>query len=198
MSIIIPPGYGQAALVFTSSTGTPPFVTTIGIDMQNYTDDYVGAANHVMQSYADAFKSVTDNDLTLDRCVLSVGQDGPGGSVDSDLAPIPMTSTATFGAVCIAVMLRKTTARLGRAGRGRMFLPGTHNENGVETDGTLTSAYRTTMSSAVSQFTAYLLGGVPPAAGAQPVLLHSTPNMAPDSLTLSVADMVGVIRGRIR
>lgn len=199
MSLVIPPGYGNAAFIFTSSTGTAPFVTTLGVDLSAAGGDFVGAANTLMTYYAQNLGAITDNDLTLERVSLSVGQDGPGGSVDSDLPPIAMTNNGTFGPVAIGVLIRKVTNVLGRRGRGRMFLPGTNLESGTEVDGTLTSAYRSTITSAINNFFEELSEGSDPLLAYPPVLLHSAAPTDPDPITgLVVADLVGVIRGRIR
>lgn len=199
MTLIIPPGFGSASFVFTSATGTSPFVTTIGVDLGNAGGDFVEAANTLMTYYMQALGSITDNDLALERVTLAVGQDGPGGSVDSDLPPIQATSSGTFGPVAVGVLIRKVTNELGRRGRGRMFLPGTNLESGTETDGTLTSAYRTSVTSAVNSFFSLLSNGSSPLLAYPPVLLHSTPPADPTDITgLVVADLVGVIRGRIR
>lgn len=198
MSLVIPPGFGSAALTFTSSTGTPPFVTTIGLDLSESGGDYVLVANRTMAAYANAFEDITDNDLTLEKCVLSVGQDGPGGSVDSDIEPIQMASNGTFGPVAVGVLLRKVTNELGRRGRGRMFLPGTNLESGTETDGSLTSGYRATVQAAADLFYDALIEDTAPPA-TQPVLLHSTAPTDPTEVTgLVVGDLVGIQRGRIR
>lgn len=196
MTLIIPPGFGNAAMVFTSASGTPPFVTTIGVDLSEYAGDFAAAANRVMTAYGTAFAAVTDNDLVLDHVTLTVGSDGPGGSVDSNIAPIAMTSSSVFGPHANAVLLRKVTNELGRRGRGRMFLPGTASENIVETDGSLTSAGRASFVSAANAFIDALEGG--PLA-LPPYLFHSAAPADPTPIVgLVPTDLIGIVRGRIR
>lgn len=195
MALTIPPGFGNAAFTFTSSTGTPPFVTTLGVDLGEWSGTFVGAANQAMSLYAANLGSVTDNDLVLERVSLAVGQDGPGGSVDSDATPVAMTSSGTFGPVAIGVLARKVTNDIGRRGRGRMFLPGTNLESGTEVDGTLTTAFRTSMQDALDNFYDNWVTGF----GTAPVLFHSSPPTDPTPITgFAVADLVGIQRGRIR
>jgi hypothetical protein len=50
--LIVPPGYGSAAFTFSGTAGTPEFITTIGVDMSDFTDDYVAAANLLFSIYA--------------------------------------------------------------------------------------------------------------------------------------------------
>ena len=66
---------------------------------------------------ATALAAVTDNDLTLEKVTLAIGQDGPGGSVDSNSAPVQMSSSGTFGPVAVGVLARKVTNEIGRRGR---------------------------------------------------------------------------------
>lgn len=195
MALAIPPGFGNAAFTFTSSTGTQPFVTTLGVDLSEYAGTFVAAANEAMAVYATSLASVTDNDLTLEKVTLAIGQDGPGGSVDSNSTPVQMSSSGTFGPVAVGVLARKVTNEIGRRGRGRMFLPGTNLESGTETDGSLTSSYRTTMQNALDD----LYEGWQTTFLTDPVLFHSTAPTDPTPITgLSVGDLVGIQRGRIR
>lgn len=197
MSLAIPPGYGLAALNFSSSTGTQPFVTTIGVGLANWGGDFVDAANAVFAAYATTMMGATDNDLTLSSVTLSVGQDGPGGSVDSDATPVPGTSTGTFAPVAMAPVVRKTTNVLGRRGRGRMFIPGVIQESGVEPDGRLTTTFRNQLQGLCDNFFAELTTNDPSLA---PYLLHSEGLATEPTLitSLTVTPVVGWIRGRIR
>lgn len=198
MSLIIPPGFGSAAFVFTSATGTSPFVTTLGVDLTGVGGDYVSAADFLKQTYATRLSALSSNVLTLDRVTLSIGQDGPGGSVDSQTAPQAMTGAGAVGPMAMAVIVRKVTNQFGRAGRGRMFLPGSAYETSVDPDGSVIPAYRTTINTALNLFFGDLSedGEFP---GTPPVLLHGPGGGAPTPITgLVASDLVGWIRGRIR
>lgn len=196
MSLVIPPGYGSAALVFTSQSGTPEFVTTIGVDLSAFAGDYVEAANRIKAAYGFAFASATDSSLSLDRCTLAVGQDGPGGSVDSDSAPVPMTRTGDAAPMAMSAIARKVTNVFGRRGRGRMFLPGVLRGNEVTEDGIIYGERQTALQAAADFFFDELneeLQALPP------VLLHSTAPADPSPITgLAIQPLVGWIRGRIR
>jgi hypothetical protein len=134
---------------------------------------------------------------------LSVGQDGPGGSVDSNIAPSPGTANGVYPPTAMSPIARKVTNQFGRAGRGRMFLPGAVSEAEVDQDGTLITASRTALNTALNNFRLDLITGNPGAEGSNnigvpPFLLHSSP-LAPTPIeSLIVSDLVGWIRGRIR
>lgn len=202
MSLIVPPGFGSAALVFTGAPGTQPYITTIGVSLTDAGGDYVRAANKVMEAYSQAFLNEWSSNLTLEKVTLFVGSDGPSGSVDSSAPAKVSTRTGSFPPTAQSAILRKVTNRLGRVGRGRMFLPGVLSENEVDENGAVTPARRTALNTKAADFLTRL-GTV--AAGdsfAVPaVLLHgpSASPSPPDHLSgLVCANYVGWIRGRIR
>lgn len=202
MALAIPTGFGSAALVFTGAAGTQPYVTTIGVDLSAAGGNFVAAANKVMVNYGTAFANQWSAALTLDHVTLSVGQDGPGGSVDSDAQPIGSSRTGAFPPTALACIARKITNELGRRGRGRMFLPGILSENEVDEDGSVTPARRTAVNTLLTNFVAQLNDDLEGFA-LPPVLLHSAPPVgpveAPSPITrMTVSDTVGWIRGRIR
>ena len=206
MPLVIPPGFGLAAVELSGSAGTPTHVTTMGINLGDAGGDFVLAANAVMQAYIRAFRTVTANALTISRVTLSVGNDGPSGSVESNLPPVVGGQAGNFESVAMAPIARKITNRLGRSGRGRMFLPGVLSTTDVDINGSVSSAKRTALNTACSVFMANLELGDPDATPPEidtppcpPVLLHSVAPTTPTPLTeLVVQPTVGWIRGRIR
>lgn len=197
MALVIPEGFASAAFVFTGAAGTQPFVTTLGLNIGSETTSFVDVANAVKAAYVSSLGPVTWNGLVLDRVTLSVGSSGPGGSVDSDTAPDAMgASMSAPMTLALAAIARKSTDRLGRSGRGRMFLPGVLNEVDVDPDGSITTARRATLNAALDDFLDDLTTAL-----VEPVLLHSTgvTVFTPTPITgLTTSDLVGIIRGRIR
>lgn len=203
MSLVIPTGYGSAALIFRGSLGTPEHVTTIGVDLSEAGGDFVGAANRVMTCYAGAIMPTTYSALTLDHVTLAIGQDGPGGSVDSDLPPVVGGKSGSSGTVAMAPVVRKVTNEIGRRGRGRMFPPGVLGSSEVDSNGLISTGRRDSLQTAFDLLYANLMNltPVPGAPVLAPVLLHSSGPSAgvPTPVTgFSVAPLVGWIRGRIR
>lgn len=199
MTLIIPPGFGNAAFTFTAVSGTPPFVTTLGLDISAWAGDFVGAANAAMSRFGTYLASQIDGALTLDRVSLAIGQDGPSGSVDSDLTPISMNKSGTGAPAAMAPVVRKVTNELGRRGRGRMFLPMALSQNEVGEDGVITPTRVSALNTALDSFYNSLVtpsgGGTP----LPPVLLHSAAPTDPSEITgLVCQPLVGWIRGRIR
>jgi len=199
MTLIIPPGFGNAAFIFTSTTGTPPIVTTLGLDLSAAGGDFAEAANVAFSAYATHVLPETDSALTLDRVTLAVGSDGPGGSVDSDLPPAPGTRSGTGPPVSMSTIFRKVTSDIGRRGRGRMFLPGLLTTTNVDENGIIASGRRTEILDAVGAMIAELFDVETEPFNLPPVLLHSSAPADPTPLTGgAVSPLVGWVRGRIR
>lgn len=198
MSLVIPPGYGNAAFTFTGSPGTQPYITTLGVDISEYGGNHVAVANILMAGFHNVFETEITSQLTLDRVTLTVGQDGPGGSVDSDLAPFAFTRSGDFPPTAMSCIVRKVTNDLGRRGRGRMFVPGIISENEVAQDGSIVTA----RANAVNGLFDTLYDALTDETGGgalQPVLFHSSAPTMPTPITaFAVSDLVGWIRGRIR
>jgi len=198
VSLVIPPGYGNAAFTFTGAVGTQPYITTLGVDISDYGGDHVAAANTLKLTFANAFATEMSSALTLDKVTLSVGQDGPGGSVDSDTPPDSFTRSGQFPPTAMSCIVRKVTNDLGRRGRGRMFIPGIVSENEVGEDGSIVPARQTAISTVLQDWYQELsepLAGI----ALQPVLFHASAPTIPTPITgFAVSDLVGWIRGRIR
>lgn len=200
MPLVVPPGFGSAAFVLTGAAGTQPYITTIGVDLSQAGGDFVGAANSAMIAYTSAFANATNQSLVVDHVTLRVGQDGPGGSVDSDMSAVPCTQTASMAPTAMSVILRKVTNDIGRKGRGRMFLPGIVREDGVDSDGGLTAGFRSAMAVAAQDFLLQLGtgGGAGGTIPLLPVVLHSDATPPTPITNVAISDLVGWIRGRIR
>lgn len=199
MTLVIPPGFGLAQFVLTGPVGTQPYVTTVGVDLSDAGGDFVVAANSAKSAYASTIGTTTSAALTLDRVTLSVGQDGPGGSVDSNTPPTTFSRTGSFPPTAMSAIARKVTNDLGRRGRGRMFIPGVLSENEVDEDGTVVAARRTALNTTMGSFFTALSTADAGEVALPPVLLHSSAPTDPTPITaFAVSDLVGWIRGRIR
>lgn len=200
MAQIIPSDFGSAALVFDSSAGTQPFITTLGINLSNADGDYVGAANNVKGAYATAFSTSWTNDLTLTKCILSVGSDGDGyPTVDSDTPAVPGTGSGDYLPLSNCLLVNKRTAVLGRKGRGRFFLPGLLKDNMVDVSGRVGQTTIEAYDEVLEEFMSLLLTSGGLGVDTSPVLLHSVQFPVPTPITSFVcAPLIGTIRKRIR
>lgn len=200
MTLVIPEGFASAAWVFTTTKGTGPFVTTLGVDIRNYEGQLGAAASVLFAAYRDNLLPKSSSDLTLDRVTLSTTIDGVGGSVDSSDSPAQGAVTNSgFGPLSMALIARKVTEQLGRPGRGRMFLPGSARETYVDPDGSVTATERESWDMGLAGLMADLTTDIGAGFEMPPVILHSNPAVPPTPITgFVISDLVGWVRGRIR
>jgi hypothetical protein len=200
VTLIIPPGFGLAQYVFSSTVGTPPFVSTLGLDISAYGGDFVNAADHAMFAWEQSILPIMDTDVTLERVTLSVGQDGPGGSVDSTRPAIAGSRSGDLSAFAMAAVVRKVTNEIGRRGRGRIFLPAVLSDAEVDQSGSILPARASIINVAFDDLMDELID--PPSIGnfpMPPFLFHSQAPADPTPIIdFACADLVGWVRGRIR
>lgn len=200
MAVTIPNHYGEAQWIFTSTSGTQPFVTTLGVSLGDATLlDLTEMANQCFTAYSTSFLGLTSDIMILDHVNLQVNIGGSIGSVSSTHASEAGAITSGLQAPFnLAPLINKFTANLGRKGRGRMFLPGALPAGDVNTDGSIATAYREELSSTAADFLA-AINDSETATPMTAVLLHDDPAMPPSEiLALQAANLVGAIRKRIR
>jgi len=202
VAVIIPPGYGLAALRWALTADPEEMITTIGVDLGPAEGDFVEAANNVARAWGSQFPAAQlDTDWTWRGVRLYVGEDG-GASIPYDSVGFTITGTsAGVGPVQnTAILVKKATARAGRKGRGRMYVPpfglssAGYAPNGTLGSSTITdyqtrfTALRTIMANGESGLTF----AVPP------VLLHADGSL-PDAVTaFTVQAVLATQRRRLR
>jgi hypothetical protein len=199
--MIIPAGYGNI-LIPMKHAGTPrPAAITVGAalpELTFITDTYCDA---VLAEWQTAFGSQTDSHLTVGPIKVQVGEsDGTSYTVEGESTYTGTSSADKLPSNC-AVIVEKVTARGGRRGRGRVYMPWWINEGNVDETGNIPLASRTPIKTAWDTFAAAMTAG-PGAFTASPlVLLHSAGSTAvpdPDPITGFVVDpIIGSQRRRL-
>lgn len=203
MSVVIPPGYAQAAITVIGAPGTQPYVTTFGVKLETVGGvGFEQPALAALQCYQQAFKTPTSNALTIESCTLTVGSDGGAGSV-TVTSPEPGENTGDMEPTAMSPVLVKGTAELGRKGRGRMFLPTGIAKDGTEDNGQLDPTRQSYFSTAGAAFLALLEDPTSRPEGfvdseIPMYLLHSGPSLPTLVTSLTCSSLVGWVRGRIR
>nr|CRY96648.1 hypothetical protein [uncultured prokaryote] len=201
MALVVPTGYALGSIHLTGADGTQPFVTTIGVNLSLYGDDYVGAANALFQAYATNIGPYTHEQWVVQKASIFIDTTAGSGSVDSDLPADPGTRTTQPQPIAMGLIARKNTAIFGRSGRGRMFLPGVLADGDVSPAGAIEPGSLPLLQAAVDAFYTDLANGIGTDEPLPPFLLHSdtSPAPAPYPITgLTLAPLVGWIRKRIR
>lgn len=200
MATNIPEGFGLVAVRFDSDHGTGPFIVTGGIELvDGFT--LTDMANKIMQAYIDQYVPNMFSVITLTRVSITVDAgDGTLGSVDSTLSPVAGGSSGSAANLSQAVLVNKTSATLGRHGRGRNFWPGLLGQDDINIDGNMEASLQLFYQEMLENL------GIALATEADPypfsitsVLLHSDASLAPSVLTGgTISKKVGILRKRIR
>jgi hypothetical protein len=191
MALNIPAGHAQAVYRFSLLGDPDEMITTIGVAI-------VGSAQSEADALADNFiAAFTPNIISVGWTFLGVRlyvgpSSGPLVIVDAQRNFAGTSPTETLPTNC-AYLITKGTARGGRQGRGRMFLPpifvaeGSVDKNGVMPPATVTAVQDIVSAAFLGDFF---------------VLLHdelSPLPIAPDPITsLTVQRQIATQRRRMR
>lgn len=190
------PGYASCAIQMKHALITRSAYITFGVHPSD--PDPLAVCGAISTAFASAgsLLAQVDNDVAILAYHASVGQDGAPDLVGA----LPSTqnggaSASTLPANC-AVLIHKRTARGGRRGRGRFYLPWVGSETLWDEAGKLAGASVTTLQTAANNFRSALVSG-----GVPMVLLHDqglTPEGPPNDVTSLIVDpLIGTQRRRL-
>lgn len=196
MTLVIPLGYAHVGIEHRLTGYPRAAFTTYGVEVPTGSP-FQDVANSIFTAHQTAMKGVLDTDVRFMAAHCSFGTDGEPFSINSNLASVQGTAPLTSLPGNCAVLVQKFTARGGRRGRGRMYLPWAISEGSVDEAGTIVAAGVTGIQTAVNA----LLSGLD-AAGLTMTLLHneagSSAPGAPDAVTsAAVSGIISNQRRRI-
>lgn len=200
MALVIPPGFAQASVEIRNSGDPQPWYVTFGVDVSDAGGDFEAVAVKCATSFGNTIGLQLRTTSVTTGCNLAVGQDGPDRLIFRGNVNLPGTSTAEMLPQNCAALYDKQTARAGRRGRGRMFIPNVLKETTVNEVGVMTPASLTDLQGQASQLLLQLAsstGGVE----TPMVLLHNTGpgSTDPDLVTgLQVQQVISTQRRRLR
>jgi len=197
---IIPENHAAIAWEFSSSQGTQPFITTLACATSSLTIPQA-LADDMFDLWVEFILPNQYGDLFLERVIVTVPLEGGG------TATVSSTQTSEQGLVdgdscsfSMALLVDKKTATLGRAGRGRMFIPGLISQTDVTAGGLIGAGSIVVYDAMLLAFlTSMVEGNEEDRPGYLPVLLHSDESLTPSSVISLVSQQkVGTMRKRIR
>lgn len=140
MALIIPVAYALVLLPMRHSALARSAAITFGIGVSDAAGDNIQVADDMVTAFVNAWESELDSNVTVGPAILRVGQDGgepltvEGSTTDTGAetgAMIPPNSN---------LLVKKQTARGGRRGRGRCFIPWVLQDAAVDEVGQIDGA----------------------------------------------------------
>lgn len=191
-----PPGFADISVEFKYAGFPRSSFITFGVDPTATDPIVVGTLVAESIATTGSILDLVDNTVTMAAIHVALGTDG----AEDIHAVVPRTDSGRSAAInspnnC-ALLLHKRTARGGRRGRGRLYLPWSMQEGAVDENGIVLSTFVTSSQVKASLWLADMITrGVPM------VLLHSTgltTEGPPNSVTSLVVDgIVGTQRRRL-
>lgn len=183
--MIIPSGYAQINAIHTGAAVPTGAQWTLGVDVSSFP----GNVQDIAQTFEIAVNTSGLYAQIANTCNLTsvLVKEGPNATGPSFLEPANEPGTGgTAGAVQVAYLVHKTTDIGGRAGRGRLYLPGVV-ESKVDVGGVLSSGVASSISTAMSIILSELV-----AENLTPVLLHASgsPVSTPTPIVAMPCDQV--------
>jgi hypothetical protein len=196
--MIIPQGFANCILLFQVEGDSEIMQTAMGVDVSEAGGDFEAVGAKFGGEFGNVFIDDISDQATLVGVDVVVGQDGG----DPITVNVPFSDTGAGGAFPLppncAVLLRKHTGLGGRAGRGRMFIPGFQLTGNTQPNGTINGSLVTEWNNdALAWRLALESDTVPPAI--PPVLFHAIDTVPPTPITaLTIDPKVATQRRRLR
>lgn len=137
----IPVDFGQANLRFTGLLVPTGAEVTMGFDVSNYAGTVAEAALDVGEAWITHLMPNLSDQLVLSSVMMKFGPDATGPSSEQGMAVNAGGDTAAAASPNVTYLIRKQTALGGRAGRGRIYVPGVV-ENAITSAGNVETGKR--------------------------------------------------------
>lgn len=196
------PGFADCSYELRHSSMSRTAFVTFGID--NTDTDPTSLATAVMGCFGStgSLFACLDASVTLIRTRVSLGTDGGEDIVGVNTQPVACTFGGPAAPPNCAVLVHKRTARGGRRGRGRMYLPWAAASTTLTEAGGVSAADVTRVQNSVNAWMAALMAGPGPL-----VLLHrpsnpgtahpTTPGVPNNVTSMSVDSLIATQRRRL-
>lgn len=184
MPTVIPPDYAQAAALFDRAAGGDPAYVVTGHFLGIGPNDPTDVANAVFDAWqgSELGSQFQANTWRMRQVSVRVNRGAGIESGQSTRSPVVGQQGVNSVPPNTAVLVRKGTALGGREGRGRMYLPGLHqdidNDNGIIVEPyfsqfqTFAAQFNTVCG--INNVTHYLLHSAPQLGGAPPPTVVAT------------------------
>lgn len=162
-----PPGFALCSYELKHSLMSRSAFLTFGVDPSGTDPNAVATQVRAAFTAPSSLASVIDANVTLQNTRVSLGTDGGEDIVGADQTTFACTKGQSSAPANCAVLVHKRTARGGRRGRGRMYLPWACSVTTLTEAGGIAAADISAIQAAVTVWLASMSSGVGPV-----VLLH--------------------------
>jgi hypothetical protein len=170
-----PAGYADCSYELKHTLMTRSAFLTFGCDPTATDPNSVATGLSAAFAAAGSLFQAIDSNVQLTRTRVSLGTDGGEDLVGVSSQVVACTNNLNSPPANCAVLVHKTTARGGRRGRGRMYIPWACTSAALTENGSIAASDITKVNNAVAAWLAAVSGTVGPV-----VLLHrpSLPGVA--------------------
>ena len=194
MSLLIPEGFAQVTIPLRYVTMSREAVVTFGVSISVEPDPYPQIADFIFQQWFETLGGRVDTGVVQGPARMAVGT---GTSEHIQVVGTETNGSARAVATVppnCALLVKKSTNRGGRRGRGRMYIPWAIDDNQIDETGLISSGEVTAAQTAADDFLEEL-GTAAGEEGPHPMyLLHeSEGETAPGSPNLVIGLSVDVI-----
>lgn len=202
MSLVIPPGFGQASVEMRNDGDPQPWYVTFGVDLSDVGGDFQQAALDIATTFGATIGLQLSTTTSVTGCNLLVGQDGSDRLIARANTNIPGETNAAMLPQNCAALYDKLTNLPGRKGRGRFFMPSVLKEASVSEVGVIDGPALADLQLQATAFLEALADGDNGLVTVTPmVVLHnsgiSTPAPTP-VVSLQVQNVISTQRRRLR
>lgn len=196
--MFIPVGYANVVMLFSVTGDSELMQCGLGVDLSDAGGDMDAVGVKVGEGLMDIVEASMSSSITLVACDVVAGQDGG----DPVTTTVPINHAGTDGDFPLppntALLVKKSTALGGRAGRGRFFFPGFASFGNLSAAGVLGDVYRDALQDQFNDWHDFLNSTVV-GISTPPVLLHATASPVPSPiLSFTVDGKVATQRRRLR
>lgn len=174
MADIIPTGFAQVSIPFAHSTMTRRAFIVYGVKVPVGGVTPEGLATSVLLDFTTAMAPEIDSEVTMGPAEVNIGQDGGVALAGAGSNTVVGTNPTASPSPNVAVLLKLRTARGGRRGRGRKYLPWAVAEGELAENGTIIAGQVTQLNTAANSWRTSAA-----TAGRDLVILHSNTVPAP-------------------
>lgn len=147
-----PPGFADISLKFQLASFNRPAYVTFAVNPTATDPDDVAAAVLGAYTATGSMNSRLDSSVTMTEVTARLGTDGSEDLIGTATNAAPGGATGGAPPPNVAVLCHKRTARGGRRGRGRLFMPWYCSDNDTNEDGTLLTSAVTAIGLAMVTF----------------------------------------------